>query len=96
MVLAVVTFGLCIFGTFLTRYGLVSSVHAFPEPGLGILFLVLLVVIGVVASLLFLRRYLQRGLGVDAEGRGVRFIVWNNWLMLLLTFVIPWGMYGED
>ncbi|RPJ36922.1 MAG: heme lyase CcmF/NrfE family subunit, partial [Planctomycetaceae bacterium] len=44
MVLAIVTFSLCIFGTFLTRYGLVSSVHAFPDPGLGILFIVLLAI----------------------------------------------------
>ncbi|MHC4649056.1 MAG: cytochrome c biogenesis protein CcsA, partial [Planctomycetota bacterium] len=51
-VLSIVTFSLCIFGTFLTRYGLVSSVHAFPEPGLGILFLVLLVVIWIIAALL--------------------------------------------
>lgn len=91
MVLAIVTFGLCIFGTFLTRYGLVSSVHAFPEPGLGILFLFLLVLIGAIAGLLFLRRYLQDRSRTQAEGRSVRFVVWNNWLMLLLTFVILVG-----
>jgi cytochrome c-type biogenesis protein CcmF len=91
MVLAIVTFGLCIFGTFLTRYGLVSSVHAFPEPGLGILFLVLLAFIGVIAGLLFLRRYLQHKSNTDTEGRGVRLVVWNNWLMLLLTFAILMG-----
>jgi cytochrome c-type biogenesis protein CcmF len=91
MLLAIVTFGLCIFGTFLTRYGLVSSVHAFPEPGLGILFLVLLALIAVIAGLLFLRRYRHRGSGMDTEGRSVRFVVWNNWLMLLLVFVILAG-----
>ncbi len=91
MVLAIVTFSLCIFGTFLTRYGLVSSVHAFPDPGLGILFLVLLIVVWVIAGLLFLRRYLQNRSRPKADGGSVRFIVWNNWLMLLLTFVVLTG-----
>jgi len=91
MLLTIVTFGLCIFGTFLTRYGLVSSVHAFPEPGLGILFLVLLAHIGAISGFLFLRRYLQNRSRMEPEGRSVRFVVWNNWLMLLLTFVILIG-----
>ncbi len=91
MVLGIVTFGLCIFGTFLTRYGLVSSVHAFPEPGLGILFIVLLALIALIAGLLFLRRHLRDRSKSQAEGRSVRFVVWNNWLMLLLTFVILVG-----
>jgi cytochrome c-type biogenesis protein CcmF len=55
-VLALLTFSLCIFGTFLTRYGLVYSVHAFPEPGLGIMFMVLLAIIWVTAALLGWRR----------------------------------------
>lgn len=92
IVLAILTFSLCIFGTFLTRYGLVSSVHAFPEPGLGILFLVLLVHIWVLAGLLFLCRYRRRrGEEPQVPLGGIRFIVWNNWLMLLLAAVILIG-----
>jgi len=93
-ILSLVTFSLCIFGTFLTRYGLVTSVHAFPEPGLGILFLVLLVNIGVAVAVLRLRKY-RYGQGSDSpipEPRspisGRRFIAINSWLMVLLTFVI--------
>jgi len=88
-VLAIVTFSLCIFGTFLTRYGLVSSVHAFPEPGLGILFLVLLVVIWIAAAYLLWRR--SRLQAVESQTTGpfrLKYIVLNNWLMILLTFVI--------
>ncbi len=91
MVLALLTFSLCIFGTFLTRYGLVSSVHAFPEPGLGLLFLVVLVLIWVMAGVLFLRSYLRRKPAAKPMGPGIRFVLWNNWLMLLLTFVILVG-----
>jgi cytochrome c-type biogenesis protein CcmF len=91
MVLALLTFSLCIFGTFLTRYGLVSSVHAFPDPGLGLLFLAVLVLIWAMAGLLFLRSYLRRKPAAKPMGPGTRFVLWNNWLMLLLTFVILVG-----
>ena len=56
--LSMLTFSLCIFGTFLTRYGLVSSVHAFPDPGLGILFIVLLIHIWVIAGIILLKKYI--------------------------------------
>ncbi len=91
MILALVTFSLCIFGTFLTRYGLVSSVHAFPEPGLGILFLVLLMVIWVVGLPLIVRGYLRLGAAGQTQGPGIRFVVWNNWLMVLMAFVVLVG-----
>ena len=61
IVMCVVTYSLCVFGTFLTRYGLVSSVHAFPDPGLGILFLYLIILIGLVAAILFWRKRRREG-----------------------------------
>ena len=89
IILSLATFSLCIFGTFLTRYGLVSSVHAFPEPGLGILFLVLLVIIWIMAALLFWRAHRCSDLIQAGSARpGSRFIILNNWLLVLLTFVI--------
>jgi cytochrome c-type biogenesis protein CcmF len=88
-VLCILTYSLCIFGTFLTRYGLVSSVHAFPEPGLGILFLVLLVLMWAAAAVFF--HGSSRREGPVANGptpRWQRFVVLNNWLMILLAVVI--------
>jgi len=104
-VLSLVTFSLCIFGTFLTRYGLVTSVHAFPEPGLGILFLVLLTSIWIAAGVLWWRKHrsnVHRQSSVfhrqpkdEGERRrdvpGRRFIGLNNWLMVLLVVVIFTG-----
>ncbi|MHC4397477.1 MAG: cytochrome c-type biogenesis CcmF C-terminal domain-containing protein, partial [Planctomycetota bacterium] len=88
-ILSLATFSLCIFGTFLTRYGLVSSVHAFPEPGLGILFLVLLVIIWIWAAILFWRAHKRSNLILAGSARpGGRFINYNNWILVLLTFVI--------
>lgn len=92
IVLSIITFSLCIFGTFLTRYGLVSSVHAFPEPGLGILFIVLLAHIWVIAITLFIRAWIAKRINTYAPAfAGHRYITWNNWLLILLTIVILVG-----
>ena len=45
MWLIFITFGLCIFGTFLTRSGVVSSVHAFAQSSIGDWFVVFLALI---------------------------------------------------
>lgn len=90
--LCLLTFSLCIFGTFLTRYGLVSSVHAFPDPGLGILFIVLLIHIWVLAGVLMIRRFwIQKDKLPVLSPPAQRIFVWNNWLFLFLTFVICIG-----
>jgi len=88
-VLCILTYSLCIFGTFLTRYGLVSSVHAFPEPGLGILFLVLLVLIWAAAAVFFWRTSRRKKTVVaGCRSRWPKFVILNNWLMMLLAAVI--------
>ena len=71
MVLGILTFSLCIFGRFLTKYGLVSSVHAFPDPGLGILYMVLLVLLWVVAGVLIAMKYLGRKESVEPPHRPI-------------------------
>jgi cytochrome c-type biogenesis protein CcmF len=91
MVLGILTFSLCIFGRFLTKYGLVSSVHAFPDPGLGILYMVLLVLLWVVAGVLIAMKYLGRKESVEPAAPAHRYVVYNNWLLVALTFVILVG-----
>ncbi len=86
--LCLATFSMCIFGTFLTRYGLVTSVHAFPEPGLGILFMVLLVNLWLIAGGLLLFRIGGGKREPLVYGGMHRFVTWNNWLMLLMMVVI--------
>jgi cytochrome c-type biogenesis protein CcmF len=97
--LALATFSLCVFGTFLTRYGLVSSIHAFPDPGLGILFLILLIHIWVLAGILIVKKWrfqtcqnATKSADTDTPAQdGRRFIIWNNWLIIFLTFVVLVG-----
>ncbi len=91
MVLSLVTFSLCIFGTFLTRYGLVTSVHAFPERGLGKLFIVLLIHIWVLAGIFLFRWHRRTGPAEEGPGAGLKFVILNNWLLVLLAFVILVG-----
>ncbi|MBO2518664.1 MAG: cytochrome c-type biogenesis CcmF C-terminal domain-containing protein [Limnochorda sp.] len=61
------TFLLTIFGTYLTRSGVVSSVHAFAPSTLGSLFLgfLILLTVGTVAILIWRRDLLQDEVGVD-------------------------------
>ncbi|MFH1615328.1 MAG: cytochrome c-type biogenesis CcmF C-terminal domain-containing protein [Planctomycetota bacterium] len=90
--LSIATFSLCIFGTFLTRYGLLSSIHAFPEPGLGILFFVLLILILALAAPAIWIKHRRETADLSAAARpGLKVIILNNWLMVLLTAVILIG-----
>ena len=89
VLLSILTFSLCVFGRFLTKYGLVSSVHAFPNPGLGILHVVLLIHVWVIAGGFMLRNYILKkndppNVGIPSH----RFVILNNWLFLLLALVI--------
>ena len=89
VILSLVTFSLCIFGTFLTRYGLVSSVHAFPDPGLGILFMVLIVHIWIISAVLMIMKFLRTKNDPHPSLKNtLQFIFMNNWLLVILTFVI--------
>ena len=54
--LAIVTFGLCNFATFLTRSGIFSSVHAFSESPIGWMFLALMGALLIGGAVLLVRR----------------------------------------
>lgn len=54
--LAVATFGLCNFATFLTRSGVFSSLHAFSESPIGWMFLAFMAALGAVGAILLVRR----------------------------------------
>jgi cytochrome c-type biogenesis protein CcmF len=92
IILSLVSYSLCIFGTFLTRYGLVSSVHAYTEKGLGLLFIALLVIIWLITAVFLWRGFRKKTIQTNASvGPGHKFIIINNWLLVVLTFVILIG-----
>jgi cytochrome c-type biogenesis protein CcmF len=55
--LAIATFGLCNFATFLTRSGIFSSLHAFSRSPIGWLFLGLMIVLALGGAILLRRRW---------------------------------------
>ncbi|MCK4999567.1 MAG: cytochrome c biogenesis protein CcsA, partial [Anaerohalosphaera sp.] len=92
VILSLITFGLCIFSTFLTRSGLVASVHAFPEPGMSIWFMYLIGLMTVITAVLMCKKYFRKDSQHHTlEGPSQYYMVLNNYLMLALTLVILIG-----
>jgi cytochrome c-type biogenesis protein CcmF len=91
--LVFLTYGLCIFGTFLTRSGMVESVHAFARSNVGPFFAVFLILIATTTTLLLLFRF--KNLGAESRlesvtSRETAFLL-NNWIFLGLLFAVFWG-----
>jgi cytochrome c-type biogenesis protein CcmF len=91
--LVITTFFLCIFGTFLTRSGIVSSVHAFAQSGIGPWFAVFLgIILFFSLSLLFLRlEYLKSDNKLDSVVSRESGFLFNNWVLLAAVFAVLWG-----
>lgn len=93
LVLVLATFALTILGTFLTRSGVVSSVHSFTESGVGPAFLGFLLVVLVLGFGLFAARGERLASLSRPESLASRegaFLV-NNLLLTLFAFVVLTG-----
>ncbi len=93
MVLIILTFTLCIFGTFLTRSGVVSSVHSFTQSSLGPLFLGFVFVIIAFSFTLLMHRVPALKSNVKMESvvsRESAFLL-NNVVFLGACFAVFWG-----
>jgi cytochrome c-type biogenesis protein CcmF len=93
MVLIILTFTLCIFGTFLTRSGVISSVHSFTQSSLGPLFLGF---VGVIATfsftLLGLRlQLLKTTVRMESVVSRESAFLLNNVVFLGACFAVFWG-----
>ncbi len=93
MVLIIMTFTLALFGTFLTRSGILSSVHAFGESTLGAYFLALIVVVlGGSFALLFTRLPALRSRNsLESYVSREAIFLYNNLLLVGLAFAVFWG-----
>jgi cytochrome c-type biogenesis protein CcmF len=93
MVLVSATFFLCIFGTFLTRSGVVNSVHAFASGPIGKYFVGFLA-IGITATIyLILDRldYLKSEAQLEAIISRESSFLFNNLVLLASCFAVLWG-----
>ena len=93
MVLISATFFLCIYGTFLTRSGIISSVHAFAESPIGKFFVTFLA-IGIAATVwLILDRldYLKSEAELESVVSRESSFLFNNLILLASCFAVLWG-----
>jgi cytochrome c-type biogenesis protein CcmF len=93
VVLIILSFTLCIFGTFLTRSGVISSVHSFTQSSLGPLFLGF---VGLIATfsftLLGLRLHiLKSDVRMDSVVSRESAFLLNNVAFLGACFAVFWG-----
>ena len=93
MVLVTLTFTLALFGTFLTRSGILSSVHAFGESTLGPYFLALIVAVLVAAFALLITRLplLRSQSSLESYVSREAVFLYNNLLLVGLAFAVFWG-----
>lgn len=93
MVLIILTFTLCIFGTFLTRSGVVSSVHSFTASSLGPMFLGFVFFILLVSGILLYLRYpiLKSERKMESFTSRESGFLYNNVIFVVLCFTVFWG-----
>ncbi|MCL6637242.1 MAG: heme lyase CcmF/NrfE family subunit [Alicyclobacillus sp.] len=93
MILIAVTFDLTLLGTFLTRSGVLWSIHAFANGPLGVAFLTLLGISTVLAAILIIWRWpqLRTHRSLDALASKESAFLLNNVLFLACAFAVLWG-----
>jgi cytochrome c-type biogenesis protein CcmF len=93
MALVFLTYFLCIFGTFLTRSGVVSSVHAFARSPIGPYFAGLLIVLFVFCAVLLItsRKYLRSENQLESLVSRESSFLFNNLVLLAACFAVLWG-----
>src|SRR5579872_1332195 len=93
LILVGLAFGLTLFGTFITRSGVISSVHSFTQSGLGPYFLTFLIAVVVLYTALLLSRVKQLRTPAEFESylsREAAFL-FNNLVLVGIAFAVFWG-----
>jgi cytochrome c-type biogenesis protein CcmF len=94
VVLVILAFALSLFGTFLTRSGVVSSIHSFTQSSIGAWFLgFIILVVAVSTALVFWRLPLLRAKTrlESLVSREATFL-YNNLLLVALCLAVLWGV----
>ena len=88
-------FWLAILGTFLTRSGIISSVHAFAQSSIGDWFLWFLIISAIVFLFFFLKNkdHLRSENRLESLVSRESSFLFNNLLFLLLTLDVLWGTW---
>jgi len=93
LTLIILTFGLTLFGTFLTRSGIIGSVHAFTQGSIGVFFLAFLGLVLIGSFALLASRLDQlRGQGeLDSVVSRESVFLLNNLFLVAATFTVFFG-----
>jgi cytochrome c-type biogenesis protein CcmF len=93
LTLIILTFGLTLFGTFLTRSGIIGSVHAFTQGSIGVFFLAFLALVLLTAfSLLAWRVERLKGQGeLDSIVSRESVFLLNNVFLVAASFTVFFG-----
>ncbi|HEU5491132.1 MAG TPA: heme lyase CcmF/NrfE family subunit [Gaiellaceae bacterium] len=94
VLLVILAFSLSLFGTFLTRSGVVNSIHSFTQSSIGPWFLAFIVVVVAVSlGLLFWRLpQLRSPTKLESPVSREAAFLYNNLLLLALCLAILWGV----
>jgi cytochrome c-type biogenesis protein CcmF len=94
MVLVALAFCLSVFGTFLTRSGVINSIHSFSESSLGAWFLGFIVLMTVVSVALIYWRLplLRTKTKLESLVSREATFLYNNLLLVALCLTILWGV----
>ena len=87
------TFLLSIFGTFITRSGVIASVHSFTQSNVGYFFLAFLVIICVLGFTLLYTRWhlLEAEVRLESMVSREAAFLFNNLLFVGIAFSVLWG-----
>src|SRR4029078_10745210 len=94
MVLVALAFELSIFGTFLTRSGVVNSIHSFAKSPIGSWFLAFVVISSLFSAGLILWRLplLKARTKLESALSREAAFLYNNLLLVALSLTVPWGV----
>ncbi len=91
--LIVASFLLSIFGTFITRSGVIASVHSFTQSNVGYFFLAFLLGVGVLAFALLYSRWpeLEPEARLESMASREAAFLFNNLALVGIAFSVLWG-----
>jgi cytochrome c-type biogenesis protein CcmF len=94
VVLIALTFSLTLFGTFLTRSGVINSIHSFSQSSIGGWFLGFIAVVAVGSTALILSRLsiLRTPLKFESLASREAAFLYNNLLLVAFALTILWGV----
>ena len=94
VLLVILAFSLSLFGTFLTRSGVVNSIHSFTQSSIGPWFLAFIaLVVGVSLAIMFWRLpQLRSPTKLESPVSREAAFLYNNLLLLALCLTILWGV----